>query len=533
MEYFSVSKTKKSGIPTEEIIRVFNESDDLEEIKEVVSNAEDRLYVSFASVDIRDKDGEHIPIDLMKEQQEILLERGGPITDEHTNRVIGRTLAYKVLPHPLNGKNGILHLNKIHNHYKIDDQVWQEIRNGERTGSSVGGLNHKVFYNFTDGQATRELMGFEHLETASVYRPANQLSLNQAASVIAKSEEIKSEDIYKDWYKKYGATAQGVGWVNKFEQLGRFDVTAENLAEGSVLDIGAGFGDFYNFLIEKELKKDYLGVERIKEFSDVANSNNIEVVHGDLMDIKSGTYDNVIALGTLHITKYEKIESPKSYITERLDKMWKLCNKRMIFTLIHTGLRDYHSFNKAFIEGYAKNKTGSFKVLDSRDNCLIAPNECFVVMEKTESNLKSEGHINKKEDTKMSNEELKNAALKAEKEEEPKSKEPEMPKDKPEEEEKKKEEQVKVPGNSTASAESPTQDKANQLDVVKSEIAALTGVVKSLAETVNKGFEAVRKVETPRPSGEDVKKLTNPMDIVSGKVKKSWAELDMEMKGQY
>lgn len=188
--FVNKSEGQDGGLDQFEVEDIFRKSDDVRgEIKDAVLRAKDRLYVSWASVDGTDKDNESIPIEDIISNQDTLMERGAPIQDMHTNRHVGRTLSYKILRHPDNGKLGVLHLNKIFNHNPVDNKVWAETVSGKRTGSSVGGHKEGVTYE-TDpdtGQMRRRLDGFSQYETSSVYSPANPWALNEAVSVVAKS----------------------------------------------------------------------------------------------------------------------------------------------------------------------------------------------------------------------------------------------------------------------------------------------------------------------------------------------------------
>jgi hypothetical protein len=245
MELFTISKANTDGIPTNEIEQVFKDSDDLAVIRKAVERAQDRLYVTWASVDVRDKDGEKIPIEKVIEEQDVLIkERNGPITDGHTNRVVGQTIAYRVMKHPVSGTLGVLHLNKIFNHNPLDDQVWKETQSGERTGSSVGGFQDepsRIEYDWKTGMMTKVLDGFHQYETANVLRPANPLALNEAVSVVAKSE---SEDVEKARvYLKPGQQAPQGANVQSGQGGGRFyDAGPSAQKPNSVVD-NAYFGN--------------------------------------------------------------------------------------------------------------------------------------------------------------------------------------------------------------------------------------------------------------------------------------------------
>ena len=187
-----VSKQAKT-YSEEEVIKVFNESNDLDEIKKVVESAVDRLYTSWATVDAVDKDRQKVPIDEAIKQKEILMKRGSPIQDTHTNKNIGKTLAYRVLTHPETNTIGILDLNKIYNDNILDDKVWTETVDGKRQGSSVGGFSTDKEFVSEGGDIFESLKGFNWLETSNVESGCNPFATNQAVSLIAKNDKMVEE----------------------------------------------------------------------------------------------------------------------------------------------------------------------------------------------------------------------------------------------------------------------------------------------------------------------------------------------------
>lgn len=194
---------KKQGLEetltTDDIVRLFEESEDLEKIKAAVEKADDRILVTWATVEMKDKAGEIIPVSDVVRQQDTLLERGGPISDTHTNKIIGKTMAYKVMEHPDTNTMGILHLDKIFADNQLDDKVWNEIITGEKTGSSVGGFNtsQSMTRDPVTGEKAKVLEGFSHIETAMVDDPCNPMALNEAFSIVAKSNVNKTREVKK------------------------------------------------------------------------------------------------------------------------------------------------------------------------------------------------------------------------------------------------------------------------------------------------------------------------------------------------
>ena len=189
-----IKKESAIGLSEADMIDIFTNSSNLEEIKRAVEMANDRVYVSWATVEAVDKTDEKIPIDEVIKGQDKLMERGAPITYGHSNYVCGKTLAYKVMEHPVSKTLGILHLDKIYNQTSEDDRVWKEIVNKELIGSSVGGFNTNDVrsYDKESNKMITEKRDFHQYETAIVSDPCNQYALNEAVSVVAKSSDNKN-----------------------------------------------------------------------------------------------------------------------------------------------------------------------------------------------------------------------------------------------------------------------------------------------------------------------------------------------------
>ena len=62
-EILYVRKQEDKFLEVNDVIKGFEHADNLDDIKNYVEKAKDRMYISWASVDARDKAGERIPID--------------------------------------------------------------------------------------------------------------------------------------------------------------------------------------------------------------------------------------------------------------------------------------------------------------------------------------------------------------------------------------------------------------------------------------------------------------------------------------
>jgi SAM-dependent methyltransferase len=95
---------------------------------------------------------------------------------------------------------------------------------------------------------------------------------------------------YTGKLRAHGATPRGVDWRDAASQLRRFDqllLLLRDHPEGSVADVGCGYGELLRYMRSKGLRNRYLGVDIAEEMLSAART-----AHGD--DAKAG-----FELGTL------------------------------------------------------------------------------------------------------------------------------------------------------------------------------------------------------------------------------------------
>ena len=155
-----------------------------------IKDENERLIEAWASVEVRDKQGEIIPIEELEQIMPIVMDRGGLIMYRHSNKPIGKILKWEIAEHPEVKKKGLKLLIKIFNHYDFDDKVWEEIKEGKLKGISFGGLSKK--YEITrdeGGRTARVLRGIEGYEFSIVENPANPFATIEAVNFLAKGDE--------------------------------------------------------------------------------------------------------------------------------------------------------------------------------------------------------------------------------------------------------------------------------------------------------------------------------------------------------
>jgi len=86
--------------------------------------------------------------------------------------------------------------------------------------------------------------------------------------ITLKLSEEKQKEIYKTLFKKHQISHKSLHWINQKNQLKRFEVLIKpfDLNNQKILDIGSGFGDFFVFLKDKNIKAKMVGYEIVEEF---------------------------------------------------------------------------------------------------------------------------------------------------------------------------------------------------------------------------------------------------------------------------
>ena len=101
--------------------------------------AKGRIFEGWGSVELRDSDGELIPMDVLEENMPTLEERDIPITLNHTDTIVGRLLDYEFKFNDEKGAKGIWLKFEIYDNYPVDEETGDGIENGTLPELSIGG----------------------------------------------------------------------------------------------------------------------------------------------------------------------------------------------------------------------------------------------------------------------------------------------------------------------------------------------------------------------------------------------------------
>ena len=143
------------------------------------------------TVEMKDKQGEITVVDELYKVLPIWIDRGAPITDTHSNRVIGKGINFAKTTVTSDGVTypAIKITGKIHKNYELDTDIWEKIKSGEYKGLSFGGATkaNRIPKVMKDGEIAYALTDLEHYEVAVCKDPAVPLALITEFNTLAKA----------------------------------------------------------------------------------------------------------------------------------------------------------------------------------------------------------------------------------------------------------------------------------------------------------------------------------------------------------
>tara|TARA_B100000408_G_C10304493_1_gene226112 strand:- start:394 stop:993 length:600 start_codon:yes stop_codon:yes gene_type:complete len=153
---------------------------------------------------------------------------------------------------------------------------------------------------------------------------------------MAKDEIVK--DFFNKLVEKHGYSPKSLAYSGEKSQKIKFNIVTEVGIEDncSVLDVGCGFGDYFNYLKQQGIKNvKYCGIDISNKIVDFAKEKNslANVIQGNVLDLSDDEkYDYVISLGFNCVKTGTNWET----LTQVLDKMWKLSKKGIAYNAVST-----------------------------------------------------------------------------------------------------------------------------------------------------------------------------------------------------
>ena len=151
-----------------------------------------RLFEGILTVEMKDRQGEITVRDELLKVLPIWIARGGPITDTHSNRVVGQGINFGSTH--ITDKDGksypaITITGEIFKDYELDDEIWKSIKSGKYKGLSFGGATKSARTPIMqkDGSMAYSLKDLEQYEVAVCEEPAVPLALITQHNEVAKA----------------------------------------------------------------------------------------------------------------------------------------------------------------------------------------------------------------------------------------------------------------------------------------------------------------------------------------------------------
>ncbi len=150
---------------------------------------------------------------------------------------------------------------------------------------------------------------------------------------------------YKRVIKKYGISARGVHWNCEESQYLRFEILSEfikdDIKDSVIVDAGCGFGEYYNYLYDNDLKpKEYIGIDCEEEMINPALKRflNTKFVLKNILEDKLPAADYYICSGAMNTLD-------KKEVLLFIKRSYKASKKGFIFNFLKEDLLSNVSLN--------------------------------------------------------------------------------------------------------------------------------------------------------------------------------------------
>ncbi len=146
----------------------------------------------------------------------------------------------------------------------------------------------------------------------------------------------KSNTLFKRMLELYGAdSAEALHWRNAESQQLRYDIFSKigDFENKSILDVGAGLGDYYAYIYSTYDNFEYLGLDVLEDFVEGAKKKypDANFVKADLLTYKpEKKYDYVISCGALNVV----IGDMEKLVRQAIKAFYDNCNIACGFNLL-------------------------------------------------------------------------------------------------------------------------------------------------------------------------------------------------------
>lgn len=174
----------------------------------------------------------------------------------------------------------------------------------------------------------------------------------------ADADRKKIVSLYNRRFEEHGAySARSVGWNSEFSQTIRLEVLCQagDMTDRSVLDVGCGFGDLYDFLRQHFQNVSYQGIDINLLMVEAARARHPEIpfLAMDFGQYAGQPFDYVVASGAFSF----KVSDYRNFYFSYVKKMFEFSNIAAAFNLLNT---EYHIDDETF---------ATYSIPEVRDFC--------------------------------------------------------------------------------------------------------------------------------------------------------------------
>ena len=163
---------------------------------------------SWASTEIRDADGELVPIETIENNMEQFIRNGGTVHDSHTNVVIGNIWGWEKRHNDVYDEDGIVVYFNINHDGEVAERARDDILSGRKNSMSIGAEAPRGGYKCDDRGCYVERDVTDLYEISICETPANQSAvfINVGKDIAKSSYEgeimrlhVKDIDVHQDY----------------------------------------------------------------------------------------------------------------------------------------------------------------------------------------------------------------------------------------------------------------------------------------------------------------------------------------------
>ena len=205
---------------------------------------------------------------------------------------------------------------------------------------------------------------------------------------MSKKKEIGRH--YEPRLRQLTESFEILDWASRSSQEARFAVLVDNvdLPGKSLLDVGCGLGDLWDYLRRRRIACEYLGVDILETMVQAARVRHPEarfeqadIFSHDLFE--PGSFDTVFCSGAFNLNLGNNLE----FLPQAIARMCRLARRHVVFNLLHrraTAEADkYFYHDPDHVRSLLTSPTCQVRIIDN-----YLPNDFTVICLKADPNAR-------------------------------------------------------------------------------------------------------------------------------------------------